>query len=250
MPALKPAPVEQLAADAALAELLALIFGPASQEALQRARELCAALAAADPAALDLARLAALLDILDPERWDAQRVAVFSVGTSADCPAFETAYFAAEAHRQPHRMADLTGLYRAFGVVPAPGAGRPDDLAVELEFLAFMLRKEAWAREHGGAPRVAQVQRGLRIFLAEHLGRWAPAFAGRVRERGPATIFAPAAALLDALVDAEAARLGVRDIVPAPGFDPAAWETPRSHGPEFGVSSFISADAIPEEGSP
>lgn len=249
MPALKPAPVEQLAADAALAELLALVFGPASPGALERARVLCAALAAEGPAALELARLAALLDLLDPERWDAQRVAVFSVGTSADCPAFETAYFAAEAHRQPQRMADLTGLYRAFGVIPAPGAGRPDDLAVELEFLAFMLRKEACAREHGGAPRVAQVQHGLRIFLAEHLGRWAPAFARRARARGPATIFAPAAALVETLLESLAIRLGVGDIVPAPGFDPAAWETPRSHGPEFGVSAFIPADAIPEEGS-
>lgn len=250
MPAVKPPPIEQLAAEAALAELLALIFGPASDQALARARELCVALAADDPAALELARLAALLDMLEPGGWDAQRVATFSVGTSADCPAFETAYFAAEAHRQPHRMADLSGLYRAFGVAPAPAAGRPDDLAVELEFLAFMLRKEAWAREHGGAPRVAQVQRGLRIFLAEHLGRWAPAFAARVRERAAATIFGPAAALLEELVAAQLRRLGLRDIPPAPGFDPAAWERPRSHGPEFGVASFIPADAIPEEGSP
>ncbi len=250
MPALKPSSVEQLAADAALAELLALVFGPVSGEALQRCREVCAALAADDPAALDIARLAALLNLLDPERWDAQRVALFSVATSADCPGFETAYFAAEAHRQAHRMADLAGLYRAFGVIPAPGAGRPDDLAVELEFLAFMLRKEAWAREHGGAPRVAQMQRGLRILLAEHLGRWAPGFARRVRERGPGTVYAPAAALLEELVASHLERLGLRDIPPAPGFDPAAWETPRSHGPEFGVAAFIDTAAIPEEGAP
>jgi nitrate reductase assembly molybdenum cofactor insertion protein NarJ len=244
MPALAPAHAEDLERRAVRAELLAILFGPASEGALALARELSAVAAEAPGAQLELLQLAALLAQLDVPTWDSHRVQLFSVGTSVDCPAFETAYFAAEAHRQSHRMADLAGLYRAFGVVPAPSSGRPDDLPVELEFLAFMLRKEAFAVIHGGAPRVAQVQKGLRILLRDHLGRWVPLLAGRLQQRAAGTFFGPAARLLQQVVDDEAARLGIDAIEPAPGFDPAAWETPRSHGPELGVSSFVSLDQL------
>jgi hypothetical protein len=60
----------------------------------------------------------------------------------------------------------------------------------------------------------------------------------------------PVADLLDALISAQVARLGIPHIEPAPGFDPAAWESPRSHGPEFGVTSFVPLDTIPEVAAP
>lgn len=244
MPASAP-PTAPLLRDAALAELTAVLLGPASQPALEYARQL-----ATESDAPGVNALAEILEHLDVSTWDSQRIAAFSAGTSVDCPTYETAYFATEAHRQPHRMADLAGLYRAFGVEPAPGTGRPDEASVELEFLAFMLRKEAQALLHGGAPRVRQVQHGLRIFLREHIGRWLPLFADRTRERAADTFFPAVLEFAESLVTAQARRLGVTAIEPAPGFDPTAWAMPRSHGPEFGVEAFIALESISPGGAP
>ncbi len=244
MPTVTQPATTHLLHDADLAELAALLLGPASPAALARAREL-----AASSSATEAAALAEVLARIDAPAWDSARIAAFSAGTAVDCPTFETAYFAAEAHRQPHRMADLAGLYRAFGVEPAPASGRPDEAAVELEFLAYMLRKEAQAALHGGAPRLRQVQRGLRIFLREHLGRWLPLLAARSRERAAGTIFPVVLHLAERVVSAQASRLGLGPIEPAPGFDPAAWAVPRSHGPEFGVESFIPLESIAPGGA-
>ncbi len=56
----------------------------------------------------------------------------------------------------------------------------PDHLALELDFMRFLCEEEAEAWQSGEVPQywLLAEQR----FLGEHLGRWASAFCGKVRE--------------------------------------------------------------------
>jgi hypothetical protein len=101
--------------------------------------------------------------------------------------------YRADALFQPHRLADLAAFYRAFALEIADDAGeRPDHLCVELEFMAVLAAKEAWALEHQlDADALAVVRDAQKKFLREHLGRWTPAFTRRLeREAGPGPLAA------------------------------------------------------------
>jgi len=56
----------------------------------------------------------------------------------------------------------------------------PDHVAVELEFMAHLARKEAEAWEEGDVDRAETCLRQQESFLREHLGRWLPSFCQRV----------------------------------------------------------------------
>jgi TorA maturation chaperone TorD len=131
-------------------------------------------------------------------------VGMFTMSSSPDCPAFETAYIDNEAGRQTERMADIAGFYRAFGVDASAGGVRPDDICVELEFMGYLNRKQVYAAEHLGAPRVAQVLRAQRIFLQDHLGCWAGALGRRlVTHAGGAGFYARLGVAIEDWVDAD-----------------------------------------------
>ena len=125
-------------------------------------------------AGTSLAGVAALAAHADPEVLVPEYTRLFSLSSSQDCPTFETAFACSQPAEQTSLMADVAGFYRAFGVDTGGNGLRPDDIRVELEFMAYLCRKQLYAVEHLGAPRVAQVNRAMRMFLGEHLGRWAP----------------------------------------------------------------------------
>ncbi len=112
---------------------------------------------------------------------------------------------------QPHRLADLAAFYRAFGLEVCEDASeRQDHICMELEFMAVLAAKEAYALEHQIDDEALPLLRSAqKQFLREHLGRWVPAFARRLaRAAGPGVI----AALADftrEFVSAECARFGV-----------------------------------------
>ena len=56
----------------------------------------------------------------------------------------------------------------------------PDHVAVELEFMAHLARKEAEAWEEGDSDRAETCLRQQESFLREHLARWLPSFCQRV----------------------------------------------------------------------
>lgn len=119
-----------------------------------------------------LERLATLAFDATAQQLEERYSRIFTFSTSVDCPTFETAYLSTDAGQQTHRMADINGFYRAFGVDTMGSGFRPDDICVELEFMGFLCRKQVYAAEHMGAPRVNQALRAQRMFLKEHLGRW------------------------------------------------------------------------------
>lgn len=140
---------------------------------------------------------------------------VTAIGHAArgSCPINEIEYgeLKADPLLQPHRLADLAALYRAFGMeLTEEGGERQDHLAVELEFLAVLAGQEAHALADDLPDEVLAVNlEAQRLFLREHLGRWSPTFARRLETTVSDGALRAVARLLLAFVLAECRRAGV-----------------------------------------
>jgi putative dimethyl sulfoxide reductase chaperone len=149
-----------------------------------------AALTCFDPQSDDQmsAQFKALLDQLRSDRFDSfHDDYIVAIGHAArgSCPINEIEYgdLKADPLFQPHRLADLAAFYRAFGLELGPDAGeRHDHLAVQLEFMAVLTAQEASGQPFRESSESLDLCRDAqRKFLREHLGRWTPAFARRLR---------------------------------------------------------------------
>jgi DMSO reductase family type II enzyme chaperone len=136
--------------------------------------------------------------------------AVFGHVVRGPCPLYEGEYGEPRGHRFAHEIGDVTGFYNAFGLGPSRGhPERPDHIAVECEFMAFLALKEACAAEaHASAEKADLCRDASRKFLEGHLGRFGRALAARMRRRATEPFFAAAARLLDAAIVNDASRLG------------------------------------------
>ncbi len=160
-------------------------------------------------------------------------VKLCTLSSSPDCPTFETAYFSPDPHQQTQRMADIAGFYHAFGVDSTDTGFRPDDIPVELEFMAFLCRKQAYAAEHLGLPRAGQTLRAQRMFLADHLGCWAGGLGRRIAASAPRGHFYQVAGLALAEWVADDCRALGASPEEVSGEPVAPPEPGNSHGPEF-----------------
>jgi DMSO reductase family type II enzyme chaperone len=137
------------------------------------------------------------------------------------CPPYEGAYGPAQMAGKVAVLADVAGFYRAFALEPA--AGRPeveDHICAELEFMSALALKEAWALAESHAEGLAITRDAQRAFLAEHLARWGGVFAARLAGTAAPGFYPAAAALLQAWLADECARLQVT-AVPLEGIDEA-----------------------------
>ena len=238
--------VESMVARAVGYSLLAHCFAYPGEDRVAMLNEAAAAgepvLASTPLASLVPSALAAAPALLQPVYSR-----IFSLTASPDCPTYETAYIDTEMITQAQRMSRIKAFYRLFGIQDPADGFRPDDISVELDFMGFLVRKEIYAREHLGAPRVAQAMKAQRLFLAEHLACWAPALGRRIVERaGDHAFYLRLGVALEDWIDADCARLGARPVhnVEGPNIPlaPAV-----SHGPEFaGTAQFISLDQLQE----
>ncbi len=90
-------------------------------------------------------------------------------------------------------LADIAGFYQAFAYRPEkPPAEVPDHLAVELDFLAFLAMKVAFAMHESHHENAAIAQQAYEKFLTEHVRDWVERFHA-VLERSPASIYLGAA---------------------------------------------------------
>lgn len=202
----------------ALYEALALGFRPPTPEPLARLASPEGAAALADAAqVLDDAwgsALAAgvrrLAGPATPEALTADFCRLFGHTARGAVPPYETEYGADSLFQPMHEMSDLGAFYRAFGLTLAPRTReRPDHVSCECEFLAFLCRKEAYALDHDDSAMLDATRQGVRRFLRDHLGRWAPAF-GRVLARHEPDGFYGALGVLAAeFVGGECAGVGV-----------------------------------------
>jgi len=106
------------------------------------------------------------------------------LGGTGVCPDGEISY----RTRMPGGtiLADIAGFYRAFGFpYPEGGDEKPDHIATELEFVAFLLAKEARALVSQETEAVDVVQKARRAFLTDHLATWIGGLAAALRRHAP-----------------------------------------------------------------
>jgi TorA maturation chaperone TorD len=155
--------------------------------------------------------LQALRESADDRRAEYDRV--FGLVASRECPPYETEYHpAGETFFRSQQLADVAGFYRAFALEPARATPeRVDHIALELEFMAFLLLKKRLALESidwsPDAPeQVAVCEEALRDFFRDHLAWWVPSFAMGLRRKACAGLYAAVGQALAALVPLERRR--------------------------------------------
>lgn len=208
-----------------LYEALSLGFRPPEQRTLDRlaAPDAAAALAEAAgylddeaprPAAEGrgglAARVRALSGAADARAVDTLMVShlrLFGHTVRGPVPAYETEYGEDTLFQKPQEMSDIAGFLKAFGLALDPRRHeRIDHIACELEFLAFLSRKEAHALETGDTGMLEATRRAVRLFLRDHLGRFAPSFARRASAADPSGFYGRLALLCLDFVRAECRR--------------------------------------------
>ncbi len=176
---------------AALAEAATVLDGEGGEGLASRVRAVVACAAAASPESLAAAY----------ER-------LFGHTVRGPVPPYETEYGEEALFQKPHDISDIAGFLRAFGLALGTHTReRPDHVAYELEFLAFLARKEAHAIETGDGAMLVVTRSATRSFLKDHLGRFVPSFARRVMLRDAGGFYGKLAELSLGLVKLDCARL-------------------------------------------
>ncbi len=204
-----------------LYEALALGFRPPMDETVARLASAEEASALADAAAIldpawgtDLAglirRLAASPRPPSVELLDADFRRLFGHTARGLVPPYETEYGEDSPFLPAQEMGDLAGFYRAFGLALRPTEHeRIDHICCALEFLLFLARKEAYALERGERYMQEETRGAARLFLRDHLGRFALAFGKKLAREDAGGFYGALGELCAAFVTHECARVGV-----------------------------------------
>lgn len=140
----------------------------------------------------------------------AEHVATFGLTSGGGLPPYEGPYGATNLFQEADCMADVAGFYRAFGLGSADDCReRSDHITVELEFMHFLVLKQAYAQEQGWADKGQVCVNAQKLFLKDHLGRWAPFYLRKLADLTTGKLFESVAGAAAAWVAAECRRLGV-----------------------------------------
>lgn len=124
-------------------------------------------------------------------------------------PPYETEYGEDSLFQPMREMSDLAAFYRAFGLNLNPDAHeRLDHVSCECEFIAVLTRKEAYALEREDSAMLDATQHAARLFLREHLGRWAPGFGRKLARADPDGFYGALGQLCHAFVSHECELAG------------------------------------------
>jgi len=205
----------------ALYEALALGFRRPTVETVARLASAGGAAALADAAAVldgerdsDLAqRVRRLASSPVPPSLEALQAAyprLFGHTARGAVPPYETEYGEDSPFLPAQEMSDLAAFFRAFGLALRPaGHERIDHIGCECEFLLFLARKEAYALERGDQAMREETRRAARLFLRDHLGRFAPAFGKKLAREDAGGFYGALGELCAAFVTQECARAAV-----------------------------------------
>ena len=167
---------------------------------------LAAALAAAGTS--ELAGVARQLAARPPDTDTYRRL--FGHTARGAVPPYGAEYGSDTLFQQPQRLADIAGIFAAFGMRVDPAEHeRVDHVRCQLEFLAFLARKEAYGIEHRENGWLDEICHAECLFLRQQLGRFASAFGERLRHEDPDGFYGVLGGLLRGFVEAECRRLGV-----------------------------------------
>jgi TorA maturation chaperone TorD len=227
---------------AAMYEALALAFGYPDDESFTDLEDALAALldheAAGTPHEREaIAALAAALAATDAATAAVAHNRLFA--GEVTCSACETAY-EADAFAKARQLADIAGFYRAFGLkVAADRPGPADTIDAELEFMAQLVMREAYAAVWGWDDKRQICVDAQRAFIEDHLGRWAPLFCRAVRDQDDAAgLYAAAATVCEQFLGTEIEAAGAR---------PRPATARRSTADDAGAFTCMFAAACQEE---
>ncbi len=139
-----------------------------------------------------------------------QYMELFPPIASQDAPGHETGYRGDQIFQQSAIMADIAGFYRAHGL-QAGGTERerPDHITVELEFMAFLAKKEALALRTGAPDNASICRDTASAFLRDHLGCWGPAFGLRARAVASSPWYSALGELLAVWIEWDLRAMGI-----------------------------------------
>lgn len=172
---------------------------------------LATAAAAADPDGATEAALRTLWVTVDDGDDAGIRVEeehTFLFGRHVRVPPYESSYVLEPGTDRSTHLAEIGGLYAAFGfAVSTAHPDMPDHLGAECELLAVLLAKEAYALDQGWSSRAKVTRRARRKLVVEHLQRWLPAFSERLEKHHRRSFYPALAGLLLALLAVEERQL-------------------------------------------
>lgn len=99
-------------------------------------------------------------------------------------------------------LADISGFYKAFGLQVDPGE-RADHLAVEAEFLGFILLKEALAVQNGETENAETCREAAYAFWNDHFSYWIPFLISSILQKVNYAFYFQATQFLDCFVASE-----------------------------------------------
>ncbi|MBI2886429.1 MAG: molecular chaperone TorD family protein [Chloroflexi bacterium] len=131
---------------------------------------------------------------------------------------YESRYRPAPSVSLTENLSDVSSFYEAFGFQVSDRAKEmPDHVSIELEFLAALYLKEAYALEHGWRGRARIAREARQKFLREHLAWWLPALAEKVQASARLPFYPAAAAYAHAVVGIKEQDTIEPPIDPLPG---------------------------------
>lgn len=151
---------------------LALLFQPPSP---QVAHELAALAGVLDERLREDGR--ALASELGPEVEQDYHALLGGSGRCRDC---ESDYQLAALGGKGPLLADVAAFYRAFHFAADAHHLAPDHVAVELDFLAYLAMKAAYAHHASLIDEREICEAAAEQFGRDHLARWLPMFLGQV----------------------------------------------------------------------
>lgn len=145
------------------------------------------------------------------EKLQEEYLRIFGLTISKECPPYETEYGAMHIHQRTQELGDIAGFYKAFGVeVSDKIKERLDNISTQLEFMYFLIYKEAYAQEYNSKNKTEICRRAQRKFLKEHLGRWSPLFLERLAKKANSGFYKEIAQLTKYFLDFEAQFLKIK----------------------------------------
>jgi DMSO reductase family type II enzyme chaperone len=176
-------------------------------------------------------------------------VRVFGHTLGQECPPYETQYGGnkgepVQIFQQTQELGDIAGFYRAFGLeVSDHTKERLDHISIELEFMAYLVYKEAYALASDGVERADICREAQRKFLNDHLGRWVPLFTRSLEAKAQEGFYQRLAQLTERFLVLETEAFGLKPLR-AEGLTPVPLEV------EGGCFSCgMRDDCFPGEGS-
>lgn len=147
-------------------------------------------------------------ETMTPEKLRAAHAHIFGhTARGIVCP-YETEFGQEGEFQQPRQLGKISGFYNAFGLtVRREERERPDHVSCELEFMAFLSRKEAYALEHEDQEMLNETRKAFRLFLRDHLGRFGRAFACLLSKEDPQGFFGRVGGILYEFITLECRRL-------------------------------------------